>query len=214
MSARRLVIVDDFRMMTDLLRALCSQQLGYAVVGEAATGGEAVDVISRTGPDLVLLDLNLPGFDGFQVLETMRRLSLPSRVLIFTAYCNEYLIHRVERCRVAGYICKAEANLGIFRQALAEIAEGRTFFSETFTSFRRRLRQGGGSILQILSPREVEILIRIGDCRTDAEIAWELQMSGRTVEKHRLNIAGKLGLPGRIELQRFAREHGFNSRIG
>ncbi len=131
--------------------------------------------------------------------------------MVLSAYCNPYVIHRIERARVAGYLCKPEINIALFEQAMAAIAQGGTFFSKTFSAVKAATWRNSISPFKLLTDREIEILVMVGDCFTDAEIAQQLEVSERTVEKHRLNITAKLDLGGRIELQRFAREQGFGT---
>jgi DNA-binding NarL/FixJ family response regulator len=212
-SALRLVIADDFAMMIELIGKMCRQDLGIEVVGEATTGGQAVDLICRTQPDVVLLDLNLPGFDGFQVIEAIRRFPRTPKVIVLSAYCSPFVIHRIEGLRVAGYLYKPEISVATLRSAILSVAKGATFFSDTFLANKAAAWKDTTSPFKLLTDRETEILVLVGDSLTDLEIARQLEVSERTVEKHRLNITAKLALGGRVELQRFAREQGFGTHF-
>jgi two-component system nitrate/nitrite response regulator NarL len=209
----RLVIADDFAIVIEFVRKMCRQELRIDVVGEAATGGQAIDLVGQTHPDMLLLDLNLPGLSGFQVIEAIRRFPRSPRILILSSYCNPYVIHRIEEMRVAGYLCKSEINTDMLRSAISSVATGGSFFSKNFLAIKEAIWRDSASPFKLLSNRESEILAMVGDSLTDSEIAQKLKLTERTVEGHRLHITTKLDLGGRVQLQRFAREQGFGAML-
>jgi two-component system, NarL family, response regulator DevR len=212
-SSVRLVIADDFAVVIEFVRKMCKQELRIDVVGEATTGGQAVDVVGQTDPDMLLLDLNLPGLNGFQVIDAIRRFSRSPRIMILSSYCNPYIIHQIEEMKVAGYLCKSEIDTDMLRSAISAIATGGSFFSKKFLAIKSAIWRDSASPFKLLSNREFEILVMVGDSLTDSGMAQKLKLTERTVEGHRLHITTKLGLGGRVELQRFAREQGFGTML-
>jgi DNA-binding NarL/FixJ family response regulator len=206
----RIAIAEDYSMMRDLLRTVCSREFGYEVVAEASDGPAAVESVRRTQPDLLLLDIHLPGFDGFEVIEQVRAREPAPRILVLSSYCDEYTVARIISSAVQGFIDKGTSTVAVLREAITTVARNGTYFSETVrqridlaaTGAVRPLEEG-------LSPRERTILLMIGRLLTDQEIAVHLNISSATVEKHRFNIYRKLGLKSRPELMRYARDHGY-----
>jgi DNA-binding NarL/FixJ family response regulator len=205
----RIAIAEDFVMLRDLLRTICTKEFGYEVVAEAGDGPQAVEEVQRTHPDLLLLDLHLPGFDGFTVIEKIREKTRTPRVLILSSYCDDYTVSRVEKAAVHGFIDKNASTMAGLREAMKTVADNGTYFSETFRRLATDRHADKNAFDARLSVRERAILVLIGRFLNDAEIARQVNISGATVEKHRFNIQRKLGLKSRTELMRYARDHGF-----
>jgi two-component system, NarL family, response regulator NreC len=205
----RIAIAEDYRMMRDLLRTVCTGEFGYEVVAEADTGPRAVEEVRRTKPDLLLLDLHLPGFDGFTVIERVRAEANAPRILVISSYCDDYTVSRIDAAAITGFIDKNGSTVAVLREALAAVAGNGTYFSATVRNLVERHRTNADAFDARLSARERTVLLMIGRLLTDQEIAVHLNISGATVEKHRFNIYRKLGLKSRAELMRYARDHGF-----
>jgi two-component system response regulator NreC len=205
----KIVIVEDHLMFREVLRKVCARDLHHDVVGEAADGTTAVELVARTSPDLVLLDLHLPNLDGFGVVESIQQVAPKVRVLVLSSHCDEYTVFRVEKARVQGFVDKNTNTVAILKAAIAAVGQGRTYFSETFLRIKAARHTNPQSFDKLLTDRERAVLALIGEPQSDREIAVRLGISAETVEKHRFNLLGKLGLQTTTELARYAREHGF-----
>jgi two-component system response regulator NreC len=205
----RIVIVEDHLMFREVLRKVCADDLGHEVVGEAGDGARAVDVVARTRPDLVLLDLHLPSLDGFGVVEAVRKISPQVRILVLSSHCDEYTVFRSERAHVHGFVDKNTNSVAMLKTAIGAVAEGKVWFSEVFLKTKAARHRDPSSFDKLLTRRERAVLMLIGLPLTDAEISVELEIAVETVEKHRFNILRKLGFQSTTELVRYARERGF-----
>jgi DNA-binding NarL/FixJ family response regulator len=204
----RIVIVEDHLMFREVLRKVCSD-LRHQVVGEAEDGQRAVELVSATMADLVLLDLHLPKLDGFGVVEAIRKIAPDTRFLILSSHCDEYTVFRAERARVQGFVDKNTNSVASLKQAISAVAKGRSSFSEAFLRAKAARFKDPRSFDKLLTERERTVLALVGEALTDGEIALRLQIAQETVEKHRYNLLRKLGLDTTIELVRYANAHGF-----
>ncbi|MDB6170323.1 MAG: two component transcriptional regulator, LuxR family [Verrucomicrobia bacterium] len=196
-------------MFREVLRKVCSRDLRHEVVGEAADGLTAVDLVIRTFPDLVLLDLHLPNLDGFGVVEALRHAVPLVKILVLSSHCDDYTVFRAEKARVQGFVDKNTNTVASLKEAITTVAQGRTFFSETFLRIKAERHSNTASFDKLLTDRERGILILIGEPLNDMEVAARLGITIDTAQKHRFNILRKLGLQSTAELMRYARTHGF-----
>ena len=209
----RIVIVEDHLMFREVLRKVCTDDLRHEVVGEAEDGAKAVELIARTNPDLVLLDLHLPSLDGFGVVESIRRKSPQLKILVLSSHCDEYTVFRSERAHVQGFVDKNTNSVDTLKAAITSVAQGRVWFSAAFNRIKSARHRDQLSFDKLLTDRERSIMTFIAVPMTDAEISAELRISEETVEKHRFNILRKLELKNTAELVRYAREHGFTLTV-
>lgn len=205
----RIVIVEDHQMFREVLRKVCTAELGHDVVGEAGNGEQAVELVARLAPELVLLDLHLPGLDGFGVAAEIRRRAPQVRILVLSSHCDEYSVYRAEQLRVQGFVDKNTNSVETLKVAIGAVVEGRTWYSELFQQTKKARRLDPLAFDKLLTERERAILILIGVPLTDPEIAREAGIAEDTVAKHRFNLLRKLDLKTTTELVRYAREHGF-----
>ncbi len=196
-------------MFREVLRKVCSRDLRHEVVGEAADGRAAVTMVTATQPDLVLLDLHLPNLDGFGVVEAVQEAVPKARILVLSSHCDDYTVFRVEKSRVQGFVDKNTNTVTILKAAITAVGQGKTYFSETFQRIKAARHNDPQSFDKLLTDRERAVLTLIGEPQSDREIATRLGISAETVEKHRFNLLGKLGMSSTAELSRYAREHGF-----
>ncbi|PTX94661.1 DNA-binding response regulator [Opitutus sp. ER46] len=196
-------------MFREVLRKVCAEDLRHEVVGEAEDGLQAVEVITRTQPELVLLDLHLPRLDGFQVIERIRQVIPEIGVLVLSSHCDDYTVFRVERAAVRGFVDKNTNSVAALKQAIEAVAAGKPSFSAPFRRLRDLRHRDPNAFDKVLGNRECTILTLVGQSLRDVEIARRLDISEQTVATHRLNIVRKLGLENTTELVRYAREHGF-----
>lgn len=196
-------------MFREVLRKVCTRDLRHNVVGEAADGRSAVEMATKTNPDLVLLDLHLPNLDGFGVVDALQLAAPKVRILVLSSHCDDYTVFRVERAHVQGFVDKNTNTVTILKAAIAAVGQGKTYFSDTFLRIKAARHDNPQSFDKLLTDRERAVLALIGEPQSDREIAARLGISAETVEKHRFNLLGKLGLQSTTELARYARAHGF-----
>lgn len=208
-STVKIVIVEDHEMFREVLRKVCTRELRHEVVGEAADGRSAVQLVLEHAPDLVLLDLHLPNLDGYGVLAALQGAAPTVRVLVLSSHCDDYTVFRAEKAHVHGFVDKNTNTVAILKAAITAVGEGRRYFSEEFLRLKAARHDNPVSFDKILSDRERSVLGLIGAPFHDREIAAQLGLAEETVEKHRFNILRKLGLDGQAELIRYAQDHGF-----
>ena len=203
--AVRVVVADDHQIWRSGLRA----DLGdaFAVVGEAATAAEAVEVIRREKPDLVVCDLNMPEGGGLRVAKECGE---QTRIVMLTVSEAERDLLDAVAAGAVGYLVKSTP-VPELRRALYQAAQGEPVFSPSLAAlvlgeFRRMHRGAGGA--QALSEREREVLQYVARGHTYKEIGEQLFIAEKTVENHVRNILGKLHLNRRQELVRYALDHG------
>lgn len=196
-------------MFREVLRKVCADDLQHEVAGEAGDGRRAVELVVRTMPDLVLLDLHLPGLDGFGVVEAIRRSAPEIRILVLSSHCDEYTVLCAERAHVQGFVDKNTNSVAKLKEAIAAVAQGRVWFSEAFLAVKAARHRDPHSFDKLLTRRERAVLALVGELLNDDEVARRLEISKETVEKHRFNLLRKLDLRTKTDLERYAREHGF-----
>ena len=206
----RILLADDHGVLRAGLRVLLNAEPGLQVVGEAASGHETLRVAGELRPDMVLLDLSLPDLSGIEVTRRLKA-SLPeTRVLILTLHEDERLLREAMQVGAAGYIIKRAMETELIN-AVRVVWRGDLYVHPAMTRAllqKDSLAVGDKHPVEPLTPRDAEVLRLIAQGYTNREAAEALGISMRTVESHRANIMGKLGLRGRAELVRYAREHG------
>jgi DNA-binding NarL/FixJ family response regulator len=203
--AERILVVDDHPLTRDALTSLLAQG-GFDVVGEAGDGAEALELAHTLQPDLVLLDLSMPGMDGLTVLPRLRSAAPRCEVVVLTASGTEENLLAAIRGGAAGYLLKSEPPERII-EFLRGVAKGEAALSGAVA--RRLLdqvrvggRNGSGvpdSIAQVLSAREIEVLLLLDDHLSTDEIARRLYISEHTVRSHVKSLLRKLGVSSRRE---------------
>ncbi|MBW8740958.1 response regulator [Streptomyces turgidiscabies] len=208
-DAIRVLLVDDHQVVRRGLRTFLEVQDDIEVVGEASEGAEGVDRAQELKPDIVLMDVKMPGMDGVEALRRLRELDNPARVLIVTSFTEQRTVVPALRAGAAGYVFKdidPDALAGAIRSVHAghillqpEVADALLAQEETHSGQGR-----GGS----LTEREREVLTLIADGRSNREIARALVLSEKTVKTHVSNILMKLDLADRTQAALWAVRHG------
>jgi DNA-binding NarL/FixJ family response regulator len=196
-------------MFREVLRKVCARELRHKVVGEAVDGRSAVQLVVKTAPDLVLLDLHLPNLDGFGVVAALQQAAPAIRILVLSSHCDHYTVFRAEKLRIHGFVDKNTNTVAALKKAITAVGEGGTYFSAEFLRLKKLRHGNPSSFDKLLTDRERDVLALIGEPFHDREIALRLELAEETVEKHRFNILRKLGLAGTAELVRYAQDHGF-----
>jgi two-component system response regulator NreC len=142
-------------------------------------------------------------------MEAVQRAAPNVRILVLSSHCDEYTVFRVEKAQVHGFVDKNSNSVSILKAAITAVGADQRFFSEAFLRLRDARHGNPQSFDKLLSGRERAVLELIGEPLSDREIAIRLGISAETVEKHRFNLLGKLGLQTTSELARYARENGF-----
>jgi DNA-binding NarL/FixJ family response regulator len=203
--AERILLVDDHPLTRSALSGLLTQH-GFDVVGEAEDGGAAVERASELGPDLILLDLSMPGVDGLTALPLLREAAPDCEVVVLTASGTEENLLGAIRAGAAGYLLKSEPPERIV-EFLRGVANGEAALSGVVARrLLEQVRSNGGrgsgvpdSIAAVLSARELEVLLLLDEHLTTDEIAKRLFISEHTVRSHVKSLLRKLGVSSRRE---------------
>ncbi len=205
-----ILIVDDHGILRAGLRALLRADPRLEVVGEAEDGESALAVAEHLALDVVLMDMNMPGLNG---VETTRRLIAQHpklKVLIMTFHEDYGMVREAIQAGASGYIIKRAAESELIN-AIHAAARGELYVHPAMTRALLETPTVAASKEQppeLLTPREIEVLRLLAQGYTNRQIAEELKVSTRTVETHRANVTGKLDLTSRVELLRYATQHG------
>lgn len=208
----RLIIADDHPIFRRGLRAMIEAEAGLTVVAEAADGDTALTLISEHEPDVAILDLDMPGQDGFAVTRAAAAEGLAVAVIILTMHDNESIFNAALDLGVKGFVLKDSALPEII-DCIKAVTAGRNYISPQLSTYliSRGTRSAAPAHtvpgLQYLTPSERNILRLIADEKSTRQIADALHISPRTVDRHRANICDKLDLHGAHALLRFAISH-------
>jgi len=197
-------------VLRDGLRSLLEASGEIEVVGEAGDGRAALDAIERLKPDVVLMDISMPGLDGVQATEILHERLPALRIVMLSMVADAEIIYRALRAGAFGYLVKASAGREVV-QAVRTVQRGKRFLSEQVSEkivddYAREVRKK--SPLESLSGRERQVLQLLAEGRSAPDIARAISISPRTVETYRERIREKLGLRDQRELILFAVQHG------
>ena len=196
------LIADNHEVVRCGVHALLAERPDWKVVAEAADGKEAVAQVSKTTPDVAIIDYSLPFLDGVEVTRQIRKSSPGTEVLIFTMYDTNTIIHDSLKAGARGYVLKSDAER-LLVEAIDTVAQHKAFFTgSTSKSVLRALRNKGSD--SPLSPRERCVVRLIAEGHSNKEIASILNLSVKTVETHRGTMRNKLGLRSTADLVRYA----------
>lgn len=207
----RVLIADDHAIVRAGLRALIHSESAMELVGEAAGGYETIELVEKVQPDVLVLDLSMPDLDGIAVTKKIASQSPDLKILILTLHEDEALLRAALKAGASGYILKHAAETELI-SAIHTILRDVMYVDPSMV--RKLLSDETSSAIsqsksiEALTPRETEVLKLIVQGYTNRQIGEELNISVRTAESHRSNLSDKLGLHSRVELVRYAREHG------
>ncbi len=203
----RVLIADDHKVVRQGLRFLLSQEPGIEVAAEAADGIAALDAIRRLRPDVVLLDLFMPGLDGLAVLTALRQENLATAVLVLTSSQDDQHLVQAVRAGALSYLPKT-AGVDQVIESVRAAARGESVLEPAATArLLRELRGPSADPLASLTPRETDVLKALAQGRSNREIARVLSVTEETVKSHVSSILAKLGLADRTQAAIFALQH-------
>jgi DNA-binding NarL/FixJ family response regulator len=207
----RILIADDHPIVRKGLRLSVEEDTGLKVVGEAADGQAALDMIRKLRPQIAVLDIDMPKLDGLAVARELARQKLETKIIFLTFHADEELFRNAMELGSKGYILKDSASQEIVAGVRA-VASGRPYISSAITEKLLHPQKPPApqhTLTAHLTPTERRIMRLIADGKTSKEIGAELSIHYRTVENHRTNICRKLNLEGEgaNALLRFALQH-------
>ena len=211
-----ILIADDHGLIRAGLRALLQNVPELNVVGEAEDGNTALRRIEELKPDIVLMDISLPGLSGIEVTRQVRGISPQTRVLALTVHEDEGMLREMLRAGAHGYILKRAVDSDLI-QAIRVVSQGHIYVYPSLTSALVKDLSPHAQALQsteaALTGRELEVLLLLARGYTNRQIAAEMNLSVRTIEGHRASLVDKLGISSRVELMNYVEAHGLNSKM-
>ena len=207
-----IVLADDHHIVRQGMRALLEAEPDFRLVGEAGDGLETVQLVERLRPDVLVLDLMMPGLNGLEVTRQVGKRSPQTQVVILSMHANEAYVLEALRNGAVGYVLK-DASVTELVQAVREVTAGRRYLSPPLSeraidAYVGRAKEATLDRYETLTDREREVLHLVAEGCTNAAIAARLSISPRTAETHRANMMRKLGLHTQTDLIRYALRRG------
>lgn len=205
----RILVADDHGIVRSGLMMLLERQEGMHVVAEAEDGVAAVEAAIRERPDVAILDVSMPRKTGLQAAREIRAHCPATRVLLLSMHDDERYVYDAVKAGASGYVLKRQADVELI-DAVRAVAGGGRFLSATVDAgeMQEWLDRGEDQPHDPLTPREMDVVKLIAEAYTNRQIAEILKVSEKTVESHRANVLGKLGMRDRVELVRYAIRRG------
>jgi two-component system response regulator NreC len=209
----RVLIADDHGVLRAGLSALLSAEPDLEVIGEAGTGEEALRLAAELHPDLVLMDVSMPEMGGIEATRSIKEIQPKTHVLILTVHEDIGLVREAIHAGAAGYIPKRAVKTEVIN-AIHTVMRGDLYvhpaMMRALLTDAPKPADQPNTQAEELTPREIDVLRLVVKGYTNSQIAEQLYISVRTVEYHRGNLTGKLNLHSRVELIRYAAEHGIS----
>lgn len=218
MKKIRVLLVDDHDIVRLGLMTLLNDQPDMEVVGEANTAAEAVRAVEKISPDVVLMDIRLPGEGGIEATRQVTERFPKSKVVMLTSFADDELVMRAINAGAVGYMLKQVGNEELIR-AIQAAARGEAILDPSTTArlltrVRAAERKAEEDAFHDISDREMDVLLHLAKGRTNAEIGKLLNLSEKTVGNYVSSMFGKLHLNNRIELAAYAYEHHLFEKVG
>jgi len=204
----KVVIADDHTILRQGIKSLLDSQEGIEVMGEAKDGREAIKIIEELLPDVILMDIAMPGLNGLEATRRIKKKFPKIKVLVLTMYTHEEYIFQILNAGADGYLVKETAFQDLI-SAINAVYKGEAFMSPSISkkvinTYMQRARGEEDEVCDTLTTREREILQLIAEGNTNKKIAEALFISPKTVETHRTHIMDKLNIHDRIGLVKYA----------
>jgi len=212
MSKTTVVLADDHAVVRQGMRAVLEATSEFAVLGEVADGLKVAEVVDRLRPNVLILDLMMPGLNGMEITRQIHNRYPHTRVVILSMHADEAYVVEALRNGAAGYVLK-DASTAEVAQAVREVAAGRSFLSQPLSdrAIEAYAEKGHAAPLdsyETLTTREREVLQLCAEGYSSTEIASRFGISPRTADTHRANLMRKLGLQSQTDLVRYALRRG------
>ncbi|MEA5077336.1 MAG: response regulator transcription factor [Anaerolineaceae bacterium] len=211
MPKQRIVLVDDHEVVRLGLRALLERHPQFEVVGEAGTAKEAIDLAARIKPDVILMDIRLPGTSGIEACEAITKENSAVKVIVLTSYAEDEMLFSAIRAGASGYVLKQIGGEDLIK-AIESVGRGEAMLDSAvtqrvFQEVRRAVKEEEASAFANLSQQEKHVLLSVSEGRTNREIAKALYLGEGTVRNYVSSILSKLGVSNRAEAAAYAVEH-------
>ncbi|HSB70148.1 MAG TPA: response regulator transcription factor [Candidatus Methylomirabilis sp.] len=208
MTRTTILLADDHTIVRRGLRAMLEAEEDFAVIGEAASGSEVADLVVRLQPDVLVLDIMMPGLNGLEVTRKVSQSSPQTRIVVLSTYSNEAYVHEALRSGASGYVLKAASTAELVH-AVRAVMTGTRYLSPPLSdlaieAYLRKTLPSPVDLYSTLTAREQEVMQLAAQGRKVSEIAARLEVSPRTVETYRANIMRKLKLHSQGDLIRYA----------
>ena len=211
MMHRKIILADDHKLVRQGVRSLLEAQPGFEVIGEASDGQEAYKLIETLSPDIAFLDVMMPNLNGIEAAKLVRQRELKTKIIFLSMHANATYAVRALQSGALGYVLK-DSDFSEVLNAVEHVMEGRRYLSTAIADevleMLLNAEAGKDETLDLLSPREREILQLVAEGNSNAAIADKLSLSVRTVESHRLNLTKKLRITSHADLVKFAINQG------
>jgi DNA-binding NarL/FixJ family response regulator len=207
-----IVLADDHPIVRRGLRTLLETEIGFQILGEAGDGLDAVQLVERLQPDVLIVDVLMPGLNGLEVTRQVSQRTAQTHVIVLSMHANEAYVLEALRNGASGYVLK-DSSITDLVQAVREVVAGRRYLSaplseRAIAAYVDKAQTRTPSPYESLTSREREVLHLAAEGYTSAQIAKRLYLSPRTVETHRANLMRKLSLRTQADLTRYAIERG------
>jgi len=217
MVKQRILLVDDHEVVRLGLKSLLERHPQFEIVGEAASAREALEQVENNHPDVVVMDIRLPGTSGIEACEEITSRFPETRVLMLTSYAEDEMLFSAIRAGASGYILKQIGGDELVR-ALEAVARGEALLDpavtqRVFQEVRRAVKEEEASAFVHLSQQEKHVLLLVSEGRTNREIAKALFLGEGTVRNYVSSILSKLGVSNRAEAAAYAVEHNLREYI-
>ncbi len=211
MTKHKILLVDDHEVVRLGLKALLDHHPQYEVVGEAGTAKEAIEQVKRTRPDVVLMDIRLPGASGIEACEEITKTYPGTRVIMLTSYAEDEMLFSAIRAGASGYVLKQISGDALIN-AIDAVSRGEALLDpavtqRVFQEVRRAVKDEEASAFVNLSQQEKHVLMLVSEGKTNREIAKTLFLGEGTVRNYVSSILSKLGVSNRAEAAAYAVEH-------
>jgi len=217
MTKQRILLVDDHEVVRLGLKSLLARHPQFDVVGEASTAREAIEMVGNTRPDVVVMDIRLPGTSGIEVCEEVVSRYPETRVIMLTSYAEDEMLFSAIRAGASGYILKQIGGEDLVR-AIEAVGRGEALLDSAvtqrvFQEVRRAVKEEEASAFAHLSQQEKHVLLLVSEGKTNREIAKSLFLGEGTVRNYVSSILSKLGVNNRAEAAAYAVEHNLREYI-
>ncbi len=217
MAKQRILLVDDHEVVRLGLKSLLERHPQFDIVGEAASAREALELVEKTHPDVVVMDIRLPGTSGIEACEEITTRFPDTRVLMLTSYAEDEMLFSAIRAGASGYVLKQIGGDELVH-ALEAVARGEALLDpavtqRVFQEVRRAVKEEEASAFAHLSQQEKHVLLLVSEGKTNREIAKALFLGEGTVRNYVSSILSKLGVSNRAEAAAYAVEHNLREYI-